>query len=64
MTQSTKTVDDLWRLQALDAIDRKVTEISTWPFNTAIVARLVTLTLLPILLTVISRLATIILLGI
>lgn len=62
---SVVTVDDLCvrELQALDIIERKVMAIYTWPFNTGIVARLSTLTLLPILLGLIGKFVQIILFG-
>jgi hypothetical protein len=57
---SQKTVDDLWRLHALDTAERKVGAMHTWPFDIGILTRLTTLTALPLLLTVVGRLIVIV----
>ena len=53
---SQKTVDDLWMLHALDTVERKVGAMHTWPFDVGTITRLMTLTALPLLLTVLGRL--------
>jgi hypothetical protein len=57
---SQKTVDDLWRLHALDTVERKVGAMHTWPFDIGVLTRLTTLTALPLLLTVVGRLIIIV----